>query len=415
MESLVALTWEEARALRERFGTPLYLYDEALLTQAAKEALAFPHAFGLTVRYAMKASPNRSILRLFEGLGLHFDASSGYEVKRLQAAGIPLEKVSLSTQELPEDFTEMVRAGVRFNACSLSQLEAYGKAFPGTEVGVRFNPGLGSGGTNRTNVGGPGSSFGVWHEWIPEVKEVLARHDLKVVRFHSHIGSGSDPAVWEKVAGMNLEIVRQFPTITTLNLGGGFKVARMPGEKTTDFQLIGPQVKARLEAFAAETGRRLHLELEPGTYLVARAGAVLSTIQDVVTTGATGNTFYKLDTGMTDLLRPSLYGAQHGMEVLSAEPSTETTPVLVVGHCCESGDILTPAPGEPEVLGPRSLRRAAIGDCLLITGTGAYCAAMPAKNYNSFPESPEVLRQIDGSFRLVRSRQPVESIWANEL
>jgi diaminopimelate decarboxylase len=415
MESLVSLTWQEARELRERFGTPLYLYDEALLTQAAKEALAFPQAYGLTVRYAMKASPNRSILRLFASLGLHFDASSGYEVKRLQAAGIPLEKVSLSTQELPADFAELIRAGVHLNACSLSQLEAYGKAFPGSEVGVRFNPGLGSGGTNRTNVGGPGSSFGIWHEQLPEVKAVLERYKLTAIRFHSHIGSGSDPAVWQKVAGMNLELVRQLPTVKTLNLGGGFKVARVPGEKTTDLQLIGAPVKAQFEAFAAETGRQLHLELEPGTYLVARAGAVLSTIQDVVSTGVEGNTFYKLDTGMTDLLRPSLYGAQHGMTVISAESPAESCPVLVVGHCCESGDILTPAPGEPEVLGPRSLPAAAIGDFLLITGTGAYCAAMPAKNYNSFPESPEVLRQTDGSFRLIRARQTVESIWANEL
>jgi len=118
---------------------------------------------------------------------------------------------------------------------------------------------------------------------------------------------------------------------------------------------------------------------------------------------------------MTEILRPSLYGAQHTMEVLSAQPATTTQPVLVVGHCCESGDILTPAPGEPEVLAPRELSVAEVGDYLLITGAGAYCAAMPAKNYNSFPEAPEVLREVDGAFRLIRKRQRVEAIWENEV
>lgn len=415
MNSLVVTTFEEAEALRERFGTPLYLYDEALLRAAAAEALAFPAAFGLTVRYAMKASPNKAILQLFDRLGLHFDASSGYEVARLAHAGVAMEKVSLSTQELPSDFARLIEAGVRLNACSLSQLESYGKDFPGTEVGLRFNPGLGSGGTNRTNVGGPGSSFGIWHEQLDAVRELLARFELTAVRFHSHIGSGSDPAVWQRVAALNLELVRQLPTVTTLNLGGGFKVGRLEGEKTTDLQTIGAPVKAQFEAFAEETGRRLALEIEPGTYLVARAGAIVSTIQDVVSTGSEGYTFYKLDSGMTDILRPSLYGAQQGIEVLTAASSLERQPVLVVGHCCESGDILTPAPGQAEVLAPRELPVASQGDFAVITGAGAYCAGMSAKNYNSFPESPEVLRTVDGEFRLIRKRQTVESIWANEL
>ncbi len=414
MNALVSLTLEEARDLRERFGTPLYLYDRALLRVAAEEALAFPNAFGLTVRYAMKASSNRRILRHFDRLGLHFDASSGYEVARLAAAGIAMNKVSLSTQELPADFADLIEQGVHLNACSLHQLEAYGKKFPGTSVGLRFNPGLGSGGTQRTNVGGPGSSFGIWHEQLAEAKALLDQYQLKAIRFHSHIGSGSDPAVWQHVAQLNLDLVRQLPDVRTVNLGGGFKVGRVEGEKTTDLSIIGAPVKELFESFAEETGRQLNLEIEPGTFLVARAAAVLSTIQDIVSTGAEGYTFYKLDTGMTEILRPSLYGAQHGLEVLTAE-ERGTQDVLVVGHCCESGDILTPAPGEPEVLATRNLPVAEIGDFVLITGAGAYCSAMAAKNYNSFPAAVEVLREEDGEFRLIRKRQRVESIWEDEV
>jgi len=89
----------EVRELRERFGTPLYVYDEATLRKQAQTALAFPAPFGLTVRYAMKALPTAAILQLFDRCGLHFDASSGFEVERLFAAGISAEKISLSSQE----------------------------------------------------------------------------------------------------------------------------------------------------------------------------------------------------------------------------------------------------------------------------------------------------------------------------
>jgi diaminopimelate decarboxylase len=163
----------------------------------------------------------------------------------------------LASQEFPDFFPELVRAGVRVNACSLNQLELYGAAFPGTEVGLRFNPGLGSGGTGKTNVGGPDSSFGIWHEQVPEVQALLAKYKLKAVRIHTHIGSGSDPAVWQRVSGMSLDLCRKFPDVHTLNLGGGYKVARMAYEKGTDLGLIGAPVVDGFTAFAKETGRKV--------------------------------------------------------------------------------------------------------------------------------------------------------------
>ena len=201
-------------------------------------------------------------------------------------AGVPAEKISLSTQELPEDFAELLRGGVRFNACSLDQLERFGRAFPGARVGVRFNPGMGSGGTGKTNVGGPDSSFGIWHEYAGTVKEILEKHGLELDRIHTHIGSGSDPAVWQKAALRSLGMVRLFPTARTLDFGGGYKVARVEGEKTTDLQDCGAPVRDAIAKLAEETGRRLHFEIEPGTYLVANAGAILARVQDVVDTGS---------------------------------------------------------------------------------------------------------------------------------
>lgn len=409
------LNFAKAHQIAEAHGTPLYIYDEKTLRSNAEAVLAFPNAFGLTARYAMKAAPNASILRLFGEMGFHIDASSGYEAHRAVAAGIEAGKISLSAQELPKDLGELLDAGMEMNACSLAQLERVGQLKPGGRVGLRFNPGAGSGGNNRTNVGGPSSSFGIWHEWVPQVKAILERYGLTAVRIHTHIGSGSDPAVWLKVAKMNFDLVRQFPEVVTLNLGGGYKVGRMPDEKTTDLQVVGEPVKAKFEEFAAETGREIQLEVEPGTFLVANACALLSRVQDIVSTGADGYEFIKLDTGMTELLRPSIYGAQHPISLLQAAPAETQEDYVVVGHCCESGDILTPAPGDPELLAERRLPTAAIRDFCVIDGAGAYASSMTPKHYNSYPEAAEVMLQADGTPRLIRRRQKLEAIWANEV
>ncbi|MBN2311132.1 MAG: diaminopimelate decarboxylase, partial [Candidatus Hydrogenedentes bacterium] len=115
-------------------------------------------------------------------------------------------------------------------------------------------------------------------------------------------------------------------------------------------------------------------------------------------------------------LRPSLYGAQHPIAVVPAEPEERAeAEYLVVGHCCESGDVLTPAPDNPEGLQPRSLIETRPGDLVVIGGAGAYCAAMASKNYNSFPEAPELLATRTGAFRLIRKRQTIDQITANEI
>jgi diaminopimelate decarboxylase len=410
------LTLEQAAEVRERFGTPCYVYDRRTLESVARAALDFPAPFGYTLRYAMKANPSIGILTLFRELGLHIDASSDFEVERAIRAGFKPEQIQLTSQMPSRRLNEHIQRGVLFNACSLHQLESFGKLAPGGRVCVRLNPGLGSGGTNRTNTGGPASSFGIWHEYVDDVKRIAGQYSLKIDRIHSHIGSGSDPEVWKRVTRMTLDLVEQYPEATIVNLGGGFKVGRMPGEISADLQDVGHHVERELIEFQERLGRRLHLEVEPGTYLVANAGAVVATCIDEVDTGKDGYQFAKLDTGMTEVTRPALYGAQHPITVLGGEDSqAETTNVVFVGPCCESGDILTPAAGDPETLAPRSSRRPAIGELVVIGGAGAYCAAMSTINYNSYPQSPEVMLETDGSLRLLRKRQDPEAVWANEV
>lgn len=404
-----------AKKIAAKFETPCYVYDEASLVKQAKAALAFPNAFGLTVRYAMKAASNAAILRLFDKLGLHIDASSAFEVERAIRAGIAPTHISLSSQQLPKNLKEIVKSGVLYNACSLHQLEAFGKIARGGEVGVRINPGLGSGGTQRTNVGGPASSFGIWHEYIPQIKAVAEKYRLKIVRIHTHIGSGSDPLVWQKVAKMSIATVEQFEDVHTLDMGGGFKVARVAGEKSTDLQKIGKPVAKEIRDFAKRTGRKIRFEIEPGTFLLANCAAVIATVQDMCDTGKDGYKFLKLDSGMTDVLRPSIYGAQHPISIVQNRPSKKTEKYIVVGHCCESGDILTPAPADPEALAPRLMQKAEIGDICIIGGAGAYCSSMSPSNYNSYPASPEVMLLKNGKLRLIRRRQTPEQITENEL
>ncbi len=419
---------EEAQieAIRERFGTPVFVYDQRTLEVAADRVVAFPSPCHLLGRFAMKSLPNAAILRIFDARGLHIDASSGFEAERALLAGIPPAHIQITAQELPQDLKGLVQRGVLFNACSLEQLRHYGLLFPGTDLSIRVNPGAGSGHNNRTNTGGMASSFGIWHEKLDEAFALAREFDLRLSGLHTHIGSGGDPEAWKRCAGLILGIAERFPDLCRLSLGGGFKVARVEGETDANLEEIGQAVSPLIADFLTRRSANsddFQLEIEPGSYLVVNAGAILSEIVDIVDTGSDGYSFLKIDSGMTELLRPAMYGAQHPLYVVAhgsgrdgeASRDCAETEYVVAGHCCESSDIWTPAPGDPETLAPRTMARAAIGDTLVIEGTGAYAAGMSAKNYNSFPEAAEVLIDTTGEPQLIRRRQTLDQSIQNEV
>ncbi len=402
----------QAFQIAEQYGTPLYIYWEDELRKTAETALSFGAPFGLTVRFAMKACPSRQVLKFFNGMGIQIDASSVYEVQRALLAGVPAKQILLTSQEISAKLPELIKQGIEFNACSLHQLETYGKAFPGSSVGIRINPGEGSGFDARVNVGGDQSSFGIWHELLPEALAIIEKYQLTVKRLHTHIGVGTDPEVWLRVADFSLSFLENFPEATLLNLGGGFKVARVPSESSADMEMIGNRVAEALKNFAEKTGRKMHLEIEPGTFLVANTAAILSRIVDKTSTSR--YTFLKLDTGMTEIIRPSYYGSQHSMQVLPNEPTSETEEVVVVGHCCESADVLTVEPGHGDEASPRLLTKGKIGDLFLVEGAGAYCSGMATKHYNSFPQAAEVMIKSDGSTELIRRRETLDEMLQTE-
>lgn len=417
METLRFLDADRVIELQREFGTPFFVYDEATLLKRAQDVLSFPNPYGLVGRYAMKALPTAAILRVITNAGLHIDASSGFEADRALLAGVPPEKIQITTQELPRNLKALMDQGIRFNACSVLQLERFGELCPGAEVSVRINPGLGTGHSNRTNVGGPSASFGIWHEQLDEILETAARHDVRITRMHTHIGSGSDPDKWVVCAKMSLAIAARLPEVTELSLGGGFKVGRMANEDSTDLVAVGQKIVPEVENFAREHGRELALEIEPGTYMAASCGALICTVTDIVETSATdGYRFIKIDSGMSEIVRPSMYGGQHPIIVVpGSEEERGTGDYLVAGHCCESGDILTPEPGHPEGLQTRTLVEPRVGDAVVIEAAGAYCSGMSVKNYNSFPECAEVLLRTNGEAELIRRRQSLEQMLQNEI
>ena len=407
--------------IRERFGTPVFVYDQRQLEAAADHVLAFPAPCRLVGRFAMKALPNAAVLRIFDSKGLHIDASSSFEADRALRAGVAPERIQITAQELPRDLKGLVQRGILFNACSLHQLRNFGLLFPGSALSIRVNPGAGSGHNNRTNTGGTASSFGIWHENLEDAFAVAREFDLRLTGLHTHIGSGGDPDVWKRCAGLVLSIAERFPDLNRLSLGGGFKVARMEGDTGANLEEIGATLRPSLAAFLdGRDTETFQLEIEPGSFLVANAGAILSEIVDIVDTGPDGYTFLKVDAGMTELLRPAMYGAQHPLSVVTSGHATgrdeaDSIDYVVAGHCCESSDILTTAPGDPECLSPRRMARAEIGDTLVIEGTGAYASSMSAKNYNSFPEAAEVLIDGSGEPRLIRRRQSLDQAMQNEV
>lgn len=370
-------------------ATPRYEYSISALKQSADLYMSLKSAYGLTVRYAMKANSHPKIIDIFNKKGLHFDASSSYESQLLIDLGIKPSKISLSSQQSAHNLQQQVKAGVNYVAVSKRQVELFAalKERP-NHIAIRVNPRTGSGFANRVTTGGKNASFGIWHEYIDEIIKICDSHAIKIDRLQFHIGTGSDPDAWAEMTKSALDIVRKIKTVRTLNLGGGFKYAYHPKDKSADIQSIIETVSNNLQDFNADTGRKIKIEIEPGRSLVAAAGKLIAQIDDIVETGKDGYKFLKLNTGMNDFLRTPMYGAFHKISVLNESDHEED--YIVVGHNCETSDTLTTEIGNPEALMSRKLNRAKIGDLVAIHDTGAYCASMRAIGYNGFPSAQEI-------------------------
>ena len=407
------ITPEIVSLVRKNYETPVYVYCEKELRERAQEFLAFPSAFGHTVRYAMKANPQRNILKIFDQEWLSFDASSDFEALRILSAGVNPDKVQISSQELWKHMQELVEKGVFFIATSLYQLEAFWKMFPGSSCWVRINPGVNSGAFAKISTGWKNSSFGIWHKKIVEVKALVEKYNITITKLHFHIGSENTPESWVDSASLGFDILKEIETITVFDMWGGHKMAIMPYEKSANLQAIWEAVSKKFQDFYEETWRKIHLEMEPGKYLVINACSMLIEIQDIVDTGDEGYVFLKTNSGMNDMPRVAMYGVQEPLFVMN--DSDEYTDYAVVGHCCESSDMITTKLYDAETIEPRKLKKANIWDILVVDGVGWYNSGMAIKHYNSFPESGELLLRENSEIVKIKARQEVNEIWKNEL
>jgi diaminopimelate decarboxylase len=407
--------------LARAHGTPLYVYDAEMVRRRCRDLAAWD-----TVRFAQKACSNLAVLDIVRREGVMVDAVSTGEIHRALAAGYqPHAARAADADGLPpvhpivytadifdrESLDAVAKLGIHVNCGSADMLEQLAERVPGASVTLRVNPGFGHGHSQKTNTGGEGSKHGIWHEEIPDVLRRAEWAGLSVSGLHMHIGSGTDLAHLAEVAGslerVALEIGR---SLTTISAGGGLPVPYKPGEVHADlsgyFQLWDATRKKLEQTF----GHRIRLEIEPGRYLTAESGYLVTEVRAVKRQG--GRKYILVDAGFNTLARPVLYGSYHPMSLCPADgvAGQEVEEVAVGGPLCESGDIFTQTDGG--FVATRALPRAAVGDYLVIEIAGAYGFVM-ASNYNSKPLPAEVL--VDGGRpRLVRRRQTPDDLIQGE-
>jgi len=413
MNKLNFLSQQNVADIRENFKTPVYVYSQEKLEESADNFLEFPSAFWHSVRYAMKANANRNILKIFHQKWILLDCSSEFEAYRALNAWYEAKKLQISGQETPRNLEDLLNKGVNIVATSLKQIEEIWKIKPWIEIWVRLNPWMGSWAFKAISTWWETSAFGIWHEYISEIKLSAKKYNLSIIKIHIHIGSENTPESWMNSANIWLDFVRQFDDVKILDLGWGFKKAIMPYETDANLQEIWKSVSSTFERFYEDTGRKIHLELEPWKYMVIHACSVIAQVDDIVDTGENGYKFIRTNTGMTEMPRVPMYGVQQPIIVVNN--STQFQEYVVVGHCCESWDILTTKLYNQEEIETIKLPKVSIWDSIVIEGTWAYNASMSMKNYNSFPEAGELLLTNSWEIVEIRKRQNLEDIWKNEV
>lgn len=401
---------EQLVAAARQYGTPLWCYDAATIQARIAQLQAFD-----VVRYAQKASSNLHLLRLIREAGVRVDAVSLGEIERALLAGFsPANGGIVFTCDLFDEATleRVVELQVEVNAGSIDMLRQLGEQSPGHRVWLRINPGFGHGHSRKTNTGGENSKHGIWHDQVGEALAVIRQHNLHLVGLHMHIGSGVDYDHLEQVGAAMVAAVKSLDhDIEAFSIGGGLSTPYRDGDTPVDVQRYANAWKVAREEIEAYLGHGVHMEIEPGRFLVAEAGCLVSEVRVVKDAGQ--HHFVLVDTGFNDLMRPAMYGAYHGMSLLDANGQAvqrPQRPTVVGGPLCESGDIFTQ---DDECLTPRLLPQAQVGDLLVLHDTGAYGASM-SSNYNSRTLLPEVLFE-NGQPKLIRRRQPLADLLALEL
>jgi len=393
-------------------GTPTWVYDAAVIEKRIGEVQQFG-----TVRYAQKANSNLALLAIMRKHGVKVDAVTAGEMHRAKLAGYELgsDDVIFTADIFDDDALEMIRQyQIPVNVGSPDMIGQLADA-PGGKIDVpitlRINPGFGHGHSQKVNTGGESSKHGIWHTQVADCLAAAKQHGLTVRGLHMHIGSGADFAHLAEVAGAMVSAAKTFAehanTLTTISAGGGLPIPyHKDNPQRIDLDRYYQVWDEARNEIASHTGNDIHLEVEPGRYLVAESGYLLTQVRSVKQSGS--KHYVVIDAGFNDLVRPSFYGAYHHISIVRPDGSTPEgqTDAIVAGPLCESCDVFTQEEGG--FVTSRTLPNATPGDFLILHDAGAYGMAM-SSNYNSRRLAGEVLLK-DGDVHVVRERQSFASL-----
>lgn len=394
-------------ALAAREGTPLYVYSAPQIRQRVGSLRAALAGMDAGIRYAVKANGNAAILRLLAGEGAGADIVSGGELQRALRAGIAASRIVFSgVGKTDAEIVMALEAGIeRFNVESHAELDSIQRLAAQRGVlaaaSVRINPDVDARTHAKISTGKAENKFGVVIDdaraWFAES---ATRPNVRLDGLHMHIGSqlldlAPVRAALARMAAFWRELEAAGHSIASIDVGGGLGVRYRAGETAPDAHDYAAAIAEALQGFR---GRIL---VEPGRWLVAEAGILLSRV--VLEKQGRERRFLVLDAAMNDLARPSLYDAWHDIVPLHTDAAREALDYDVVGPVCETGDTFATQ---------RRMPRCAANELVAILGAGAYGASM-SSTYNSRPLAAEVLVE-DGRYAVIRCRQSPDAMIADE-
>ena len=397
--------------LAKEFGTPLYIYSKKALTEAYQ---AYDRACvdgkgkrRARVHFAMKANSNLAVIDCFKKLGAGFDLVSGGELARALAIGAdPQSLVFAGVGKSAEEIAQALKAGVKcINVESIAELHKINRVAQGLNcrapISLRVNPDVDAQTHPYISTGLKGNKFGIaYHEVLKTYREAALLSQIDVIGIDCHIGSQITTTApyldaLDKVLDLVSQLHKEGIEIHHLDLGGGLGISygeEMPPDITAFTNTL-------LDRVAERGFGHLDVVLEPGRSLVGNAGVLLTKVE-YLKPGAEKN-FCIVDAAMTELMRPALYEAYHGI-VPAETKAVKSSTYDVVGPVCESGDWL----GKDRNLAVEE------GDLLAILSAGAYGFVM-ASNYNTRPKPAEIM--VDGkNAYVIRARENMKNLFANE-
>jgi diaminopimelate decarboxylase len=385
------------------FGTPLYVYHAERIKFQYERLLSAFAGTDTKFFYAAKALTNINILRYIRSTGCSIDCSSVNEAKLAEKAGFAPRDILYTSNNISfDEIEEAQRMGILINIDSISNLKKFGKKFGHSyPVGIRLRPNIMAGGNLKISTGHADSKFGVPLENLEEVLQVVQDHKLFIRTLHIHTGSEiKDVEVFAKGIEVLLDLVRHFPELEVIDLGGGFKVPYVPGEEGTDIELLGRKVKEEFGNFEKENKRHLQVWFEPGKFLVSEAGYFITRVNVIKPAGSA--IFAGVDSGLNHFIRPMFYGAYHEIENIS-NPDGKKAKYNVVGNICETDTFAE----------NRSIPDIREGDYLVFRNAGAYGFEM-SSNYNSRYKPAEIMIH-EGRSVLIRKREDMDDLLRNQV